>query len=225
MLGALESPSPKAEAALETLCRSYWYPLYAYARRLGHGPHDAQDLTQGFFARIFEKNYLASVSPEKGKFRSFLLVSFNHFLSHERARERAAKRGGGQPLLSLNEEDAEELYAREFVGCASPEKAFERRWAITVLEQAFARLRNEYAIAGKDNLFDQLKPFLGEGAASGDYSAAASKLNMSSNAVAVAVHRLRQKYREAVRLEIGQTVGSPEQIEEEMRHLLAALAG
>ena len=156
-----ESPdAPTAEAALEKLCRAYWLPLYIYVRRLGSSPHDAEDLTQGFFALLLEKNYLRDVAREKGRFRSFLLASLKHFLSHERDRARAAKRGGGKQLLSLDETGAEQLYSLESFSGESPEDAFEKRWAASVLETAFASLREEHVAAGKGKLFEQVRPFL-----------------------------------------------------------------
>src|SRR5437868_2500654 len=159
VIAAGESGSPRAEAALEKLCRTYWYPLYAYVRRQGHGPHDAQDLTQGFFARLLEKNYLGVVEREKGKFRSFLLAALNHFLANERDRMNAAKRGGGKPLISLDD-TAENLFSLEPASNLSPEMTFEKQWATTLLEQAFSRVREEFVAAGKGPLFDRLKGFL-----------------------------------------------------------------
>ena len=224
VLAAQHPSAPKADAALEELCRTYWYPLYAHIRRQGHPHHDAQDLTQEFFARLLEKNYLAAVAPEKGKFRSFLLAALNHFLSHERDRARAAKRGGGKPHIPLDDVTAENLYSMEPATQDSPEEAFERRWAVTVLERAFAAVHEEAIAAGKEQLFGRLKLFVGEGATPGDYSAAAEELGMTPNAVAVAVHRLRQRYREAVRRQVAHTVSNPDEIEDEMRYLSSVLA-
>lgn len=217
-----ENGSPQAEAALEKLCRTYWYPLYAYVRRQGHGPHDAQDLTQGFFARLLEKNYLGAVEREKGKFRSFLLAALNHFLANERDRVNAAKRGGGKALVSLDD-TAENLFSLEPVSNLSPEMTFEKRWATTLLEQAFTRVREEFVAAGKAPMFDRLKIFLADEANPGDYAAVAAELGLTANTVAVSVHRLRQRYRELVRSEIANTVASPNEIEDEMRHLFTVL--
>jgi len=224
VLNAGNAESPHAEAALEKLCRTYWYPLYSFVRRQGHGPDDAQDLTQEFFARLLEKNYLGAVEREKGKFRSFLLGSLKHFLANERVRAEAAKRGGGKELISLDD-TAEDRFKLEPVTNASPEKIFEQRWAVTLLEQAFARLESEFAEAGKSKIFARLKGFLAEGSGSGDYAPIAAEMGMSVNSVAVTVHRLRQRYRELVRAEIANTVSSPAEIDEEMRNLFAALAG
>jgi RNA polymerase sigma-70 factor (ECF subfamily) len=224
VLSAGQSTSPRAEAALEELCRAYWYPLYAYVRRQGHSPHDAQDLTQEFFARLLQKNYLGAVARDKGKFRSFLLVALKHFLANEFDRATALKRGGGQTLISLDEQGAEELYALESPTSISPENAFEKRWAITLLERALAQVRSEFIAAGKGGVFEPLKAFLTDGAGSGNYAPVAVELGMTANAVAVAVCRLRQRYREVVRAEIAHTVAAPEEIEDEMRHLFAVLA-
>jgi DNA-directed RNA polymerase specialized sigma24 family protein len=223
VLAAGQSGSPQAAEALDKLCRTYWYPLYAFVRRQGHGPHDAQDLTQGFFARFLERNYLEAVDREKGKFRSFLLKALNHFLGDERDRANAAKRGGGRVPIPLDEAAAETLYLQDQASNASPETLFEQRWAITLLEQAFSRLREEFALAGKADYFDQIKGFLAEGANSGDYALVAAPLQMTAGAVAVAVHRLRQRYGELVRAEVANTVAAPDEIENEMRHLFAVI--
>ena len=216
--------STQAAEALEKLCRTYWYPLYAYVRRQGNSPHDAQDLTQEFFSRLLARNYLGTVGREKGKFRSFLLAALNHFMADERDRARAAKRGGGKVLISLNEDDAETRYQADMASPLPPDKIFEKRWAITLLEQAFAKLREESVAAGKGERFDRLKVFLQEGTDPGDYAAIGLELGIAANTVAAAVHRLRDRYRELVRAEIAHTVAGPEEIQEEMRHLFAVLA-
>ena len=223
VLTAGQGDSPQTAEALEKLCRTYWYPLYAYVRRQGNSPHDAQDLTQEFFARFLARNYLGAVQREKGKFRSFLLATLNHFLANEWDRANAAKRGGGKDLISLDNEAAETLYGLELVSDLSPEQGFDRRWAVALLEQAFARLREEFVMAGKADYFDQMKVFLAEGASTGDYARVGAPLQMTAGAMAVAVHRLRQRYGEMVRAEVANTVASPEEIEDEMRHLFAAL--
>jgi RNA polymerase sigma factor (sigma-70 family) len=215
----------KGARALEELCRTYWLPLYSYVRREGYGPHDAQDLTQGFFTRLLRMSSLAGVSPEKGKFRTFLKVSLNHFLSDERDHARAGKRGGGQVIISLDETEDEQRYLQ--IPCAdmAPEKVFDRRWALTVMELAFQRLRKEYESSGRQALFEALSPFLSSEVGAGGYDGVALKLGMSPGTVAVAVHRLRQRFRECVRLELAQTVSSNEDLDEELNYLLAALGG
>jgi len=224
VLTAGQTSAPGAAEALEKLCRTYWYPLYAYVRRKGHSPHDAQDLTQEFFARLLARNYLETVGREKGKFRSFLLAALNHFLADERDRALAAKRGGGKVFLSLDEQDAETRYQADVASPLSPDQIYDKRWATTLLEQAFAKLRQESVAAEKGERFDRLKIFLEDGTEPGDYAALGVELGMAANTVAAAVHRLRQRYRELVRAEIANTVASPDEINEEMRHLFAALA-
>jgi RNA polymerase sigma-70 factor (ECF subfamily) len=212
----------QAEKSLEQLCRTYWLPLYAYVRRQGENPHDAQDLTQEFFATLLEKDFLAAVDPKKGRFRSFLLASLKHFLSNQRVRARAQKRGGGQTLLSLDFTGEETHLNFEAADKLTPEILFERRWATTLLEQALARLRQDYASQGKEPIFEQLKMTLTEGRGSMAYAALAASLNMSEAAVKMAVYRLRQRYRECLRAEIAQTVATADEIEDELRHVMGA---
>ena len=216
--------SPRAYAALETLCTNYWYPLYAYVRRQGHGPHDAQDLTQAFFARLLEKNYLADVQREKGRFRSFLLASLKHFLANEWDRERALKRGGGRKLIALDDDSAESRYRLEPKDDLSADKIYERRWALTLLDKVLNTLHAEYEQGGKVEAFEILKPYLSAGRTSVSYALAAEKLGMNEGAVKVAVHRLRKRYRELLRAEIAQTVSTASEIEAEIRYLFAALS-
>lgn len=223
VIAAQRADSTRSQAALAHLCQTYWYPLYAFVRRQGHGPHDAQDLTQEFFARLLEKNYLAVVARERGKFRSFLLAALKHFLANEWNRSRAAKRGGGRELLSLNETDAEGRYLLEPVAETTAEKIFERRWATTLLDLVVNRLREEFALAEKTELYDALKNCLTVESRSVPYAELGARLGMSEGAVKVAVHRLRARYREVLRDEIAQTVSGPGEIEEELRHLFAAL--
>jgi DNA-directed RNA polymerase specialized sigma24 family protein len=223
VLAAKQTNVLKSQAALEQLCRTYWYPLYAYVRRRGNNPHDSQDLTQGFFARLFEDNFLGRVKSDKGKFRSFLLAAMNHFLANEKDRARAVKRGGGREIISLDAEPAEERYKFEPSSDVTAEVLYERRWAQTILECALKRLREEFASAGKAGQFDQLKGFLEGETGSGDYVELAQVLGTTPSALAVSVHRLRQRYQELVRAEIADTVSSPADVEEEMRSLLAAL--
>lgn len=225
VLAAGRKSSPEAAAALERLCCTYWYPLYLYVRRQGKESYDAQDIVQEFFARLLGQNFLENVRPEKGKFRSFLLGAMNHFLANEWHRSRAEKRGGGRAAVHLDAQSSEERYQLEPVSDLTPEKIYERDWALIVLDQALARLHEEFVAVGKAQVFDQLKVFLEVGAKSGDYVPVGKKLHMAGSAVAVAVHRLRQRYRELVRAEIAHTVTSPADIEDEMQHLFAVLSG
>lgn len=224
VLAAGHSDSTHARAALEKLCRTYWQPIYAYVRRQGHGPHDAQDLTQEFFARLLEKRSLADVDRAKGRFRSFLLASLKHFLANERDKARAQKRGGGQTLIPIDAQSAETSCGVDPADPATAEKVFERRWALTVLDHALQRLREEHEREGRENLFEQLKVTLTEASRSVRYAEIAARLEMSEGAVKVAVHRLRQRYRELVRAEITVTVASSGEVEEEIRALFSALA-
>ncbi len=223
VLAAGQQSSPQSANALEQLCRTYWYPLYAYVRRRGVGPDDAQDLTQEFFARMLQQGWLAKASPLKGKFRAFLLTALNHFLANEYRRAQAAKRGGGQKPLSIDQ-DAESRYRLEPVCNLTPEKLYERNWALKLFAQALARLREQYSATGKAPVYGELKQFLSAEPKPGDYAQIAQKLGMSEAGVATAVHRLRQRYTELVRAEIAHTVSTREELEEELRSLLAALA-
>ena len=223
VLAAGGSDPAQQAAALEELCRSYWYPLYAYVRRRGNGPEDAQDLTQEFFARLLEKQWLDGVQKNGSRFRSFLLSALNGFLANEYDRASAVKRGGGRQILSLDAELAEQRYSLEPVTNETPEKIFDRRWALTVLDRALARLKEETAASGKAPQFELLSPFLSREPAVGEYAAISTELAVSSGAVGVSVHRLRQRYRELVRTEISETVAEPAQVDAEMRDLFAAL--
>ena len=223
VLAAGQSADAQASEALEQLCRTYWYPLYAYLRREGHNPTDAQDLTQEFFAGLLARNSLAQVGPEKGKFRSFLLVALRHFLSDQRDRARAMKRGGGAEVLSLDAQAAEERYRLEPVERLDAEKIYERRWAMTLLEQALKRLRDESAAAGKTELFEHLRSFVA-GDSEVTCGEAATELGLSESAVKSAVHRLRERYRAFVREEIAHTVADPAEIEAEIRYLITVMS-
>lgn len=219
VLAAGQSDSPQTTAAMEHLCRDYWLPLYVYARRRGQSVHDAEDLTQEFFSRLLQHNTFARLSREKGRFRSYLLSAFQYFMSGEWDRARAQKRGGGQPLISLDANDAESRYGQEQATDASPERAFDQRWAMTLLEHAMAHLRTEFESAGKAPLFEALKAFLSREAAHEEYASLAAGLNLSPSALAVAVHRLRQRYCELVRSQVAQTVATPTDLEDELRYL------
>jgi RNA polymerase sigma-70 factor (ECF subfamily) len=225
VLAAQDEESPGATDALAQLCQTYWYPLYAYIRRRGHEPHDAQDLTQEFFAQLLEKNILKAVQQERGKFRWFLLSAVKRFLANEWHRAQAAKRGGGQNLVSLDEETAEGRYRYEVADHSSPEKLFDQSWAMTLLEQTQARLQREYVDGGRGQVFDQLKIFLSGDRAPISHAEAGALLGINEGAVKVAVHRLRQRYRDCLREQIAQTVSTPAEVEEEIQQLFAAFSG
>ncbi|NIP28856.1 MAG: sigma-70 family RNA polymerase sigma factor [Phycisphaerae bacterium] len=225
VLAAGKSSSVQHEQALSTLCQTYWFPLYAYLRRGGYSADEAADYTQGFFAQMLAKHYLKKVKRMPGKFRSFLLASLKHFVANERARARAKKRGGGRKVLSFDFENAESQYALEPTDDLSPDKVFEKSWALTVLERTMDRLESELASKNRQKLFDYLKVYLGTEASSVPYSKAAAELDMSEGSVRVAVHRLRRRCRELLRDEIAQTVASDEQIDDEIRGLFAVLTG
>jgi DNA-directed RNA polymerase specialized sigma24 family protein len=220
VLAAGDRGAPQAAEALEKLCRLYWYPLYAYVRRKGYNVHDAEDLTQAFFAHFLDKNYLARASQQRGRFRSFLLTSMQNFLAHEWERARAAKRGGGRTLLSWDEISGESRYALEPASDLSPDNIFEQRCAAMLFQKALSELQREMAAAGNSEQFERLKRFLSAKAQADDYAEAASGLGMTPGAVGVAVHRLRQRYGELVREEIAHTVATPAEVEEEMRYLI-----
>ena len=224
VVSAAQSGSTGAPEALAKLCRTYWYPLYAYVRRRGHGREDAQDLTQEFFARLLEKNWIGVADREKGRFRSFLLTAMNRFLADEWDKARAQKRGGGQVLLSLSFDAAESRLSREPADEVTPEESYQRRWVLTLLEEVLRRLQREYEQEGNGELFAALNPCLiGERTAQ-PYAELSRKLGLSESAVKSAVHRLRGRYRRFLREEIAQTVAAPGEVEEELRNLFAVLA-
>ena len=225
VLAAREGQETQATAALEKLCRTYWYPLYAFLRRQGHSAEDAQDLTQGFFAHLLARDFLKGLSKENGRFRAFLLASLKNFLSDQWDKNRALKRGGGQKLLSLDEAAASERYQLEPADQLSPDRIYERRWALTLLDQAMARLREEFTAAGKADLFDVLRQFQGDELAATTGVEAAARLGMPENTFKSHLHRFRQRYRELLCEEVAQTVATPSEVEEELRHLKAVLAG
>ena len=225
VLTAGQDESPEAAQALAALCETYWYPLYAYVRRRGYGAEDARDLTQGFFAALLEKDYVRDADRERGRFRSFLLVALKRFLSKEWAKEHAQKRGGSRKTLSLDVSDGESRYAHEPSHDWTPERVYERRWALTLLDQVMARLRQRYADDGKGELFDRLKVFLTGGSGAPSHRELAAELGMTPGAVKVAVHRLRRRYRELLRAEVAETVADPKDVRDELQLLLAALQG
>lgn len=217
---AREDDSAVASAALEKLCRAYWYPIYAEIRRRNNSPHDAQDLTQEFFVCLLRRHSFATARREKGRFRSFLLGALDYFLSDQRDRQNAAKRGGGRPLISLDELEAEQRYQEEPVTNETPEKIFDQRWAIALMEQALGRLATEFEQAGKASFFAELKPFLAMETSESGYADPARRLAMTTSAVAVAVHRLRVRYRELIRAEVMETLANPADAEDELKCLL-----
>ncbi len=224
VLAAGRRSSPEASQALAELCRAYWYPLYAYVRRRGQPKEDAEDLTQAFFARLLEKDFLRSAARDKGRFRTFILVAFQRFCANEWDRARAQKRGGGQAIFSLNLDTAERRYHAEPADDLSADRIFERRWALTLIEQTMARLRKEYETAGKTRDFDLLKSFLTADGGDAPYAELAVTLGQNEGALRVAVHRLRKRFRELFRQEIAQTVSDPTEIDGELRHLMNALS-
>jgi RNA polymerase sigma factor (sigma-70 family) len=220
--GADES-SAAADQALTTLCETYWYPLYAFLRGRGRSVEDAQDLTQAFFARVLEKQALRQADPARGRFRSFLLTSLKNFASNEHDRGLTRKRGGGVPLVSLEFESAEGRFQLEPPSHETPDRVFDRRWALTLLDRVISRLKMEMVAAGRDAYFERLKNYLTGDEPQLSYAQTATELGMSEGAVKVAVHRLRRQYRNLLRDEIAQTVSSPDEIDDELRHLWSAV--
>ncbi|MBL9168026.1 MAG: sigma-70 family RNA polymerase sigma factor [Verrucomicrobiales bacterium] len=211
--------------ALENLCRAYWRPLYGFVRRRGYDEHEAKDLTQGFFARLLEKNDVADADASRGKFRTYLLTLLNHFLANEWDKSRRLKRGGGVSVVSLDDADAESRYLLESSPDWSAEKVFDRRWAEAVLEAVFVRFRREVAESGDTERYEVLKPFLLGGEGSQSYADASARLGISETGVRSVVHRFRKRFRELVRAEIAHTVARPEDIDGEIAYLFSALAG
>jgi RNA polymerase sigma-70 factor (ECF subfamily) len=215
-----------AHEALAKLCQTYWYPLYAYVRRRGHSPEDAQDLTQEFFARLLERSWIGRADRQKGRFRSFLLSALNHFLADEWDKARAQKRGGGFKFVPLQFDQAETRYGHEPADqSTTAEQNYERRWALTLLEEVLQRLRAEYISEGHAELFEALHPCLVGDRTAQPYVELGAKLSMSEGAVKSAVHRLRQRYRHLLHDQIAQTVARPGDVEEELKHLFSALSG
>ena len=225
VLTAGRSDTTRARDALGRLCKTYWYPLYAYVRRRGHSAHDAQDLTQEFFARLLERQSLASADPERGRFRSFILTAMNNFLVNEWSKARAKKRGGDGQTFSMDLAAAEERFDLEPADNATPDKIFEKQWALALLNEVLNRLEAEYQRQGKSELFAALKQTLMGSRESQPYEELAAQLDMNEGAIKVAVHRLRKRYRELIRVEIAGTLARTQDIDEEMRHLFRALAG
>jgi RNA polymerase sigma factor (sigma-70 family) len=224
VLAAGDQQSPEATAALERLCQTYWYPLYAYVRRRGYSEHDAEDLTQAFLAHLLERHSFQRVSPAKGKFRSFLLASLSYFLGDQFDRAAAQKRGGGRSMIYFQGHAAEDRFQFEPVDGCSPDKLFERRWALTLLDQVLARLKEEYDSSGKAIQFERLSAYLISNSGSGSYTEAARELNQNENWVKKNVQRMRERYYVLFREEIANTVESPADVDEELRYLCEVLA-
>jgi len=224
VLAAKDKASPDCAQALETLCQTYWYPLYAFIRGSGYSPPDAQDLTQGFFARLLAKDYLRVVEPEKGRFRAFLKMALKRFLAHEWERGRAEKRGGGRACLSFDTAMAEQRFQAEGGDRLGPDQIYDRRWALTLLGEVTARLEREYTAARKASELQQLKPYLTAERGSIPYAELALELQTSEGAARVAVHRLRKRFRELFREVIAETVSGTEEVEEELRHVIGVLS-
>jgi DNA-directed RNA polymerase specialized sigma24 family protein len=222
VLAASDTSSPSADEALARLCQTYWYPLYSFVRRKGNSIVEAEDLTQGFFARFLEKRFLKNVAQEKGKFRSFLLSALSHYMANEWDKSQTLKRGGGSTHVPLDTVQAEDRYSYELASHPGlePGEAFDLSWAETLLAVVLERLRGEFESGGKGDRFAELKPFLLGEPADGEYSAVANRLHLSQQGVKSAVHRLRQRFRELVRMEIGHTVATSAEIDEELRHLI-----
>lgn len=224
VLAAGNNTSATSHDALACLCQTYWYPLYAYVRRRGYTPEDAQDLTQEFFARLLARNWIANADRTKGRFRSFLLGAMNHFLADEWDKARAQKRGGGFAPLPLEFDDAETSFSREPADSVTPEQHFERRWALTLLDTVLKRLQAEYEEDGRGSLFQQLTPCLVGDRTTLPYAVLAQQLGSNEGTIKATVHRLRQRYRQLLRAEIADTVENNAEVEEELRHLFAVLA-
>jgi RNA polymerase sigma factor (sigma-70 family) len=222
VMEAGRADSPRAKAALEKLCQRYWFPLYAFIRRRGHDPHEAEDLTQSFFVHLLANEALTGLDRNKGLFRSFLLTVLTHFLNDQWDRQKAAKRGGGRQIVSWDSLSAEEMYQNEPLESSSPESLFDRHWAFTLVRHALGQLRQEYAAAGKAELYDELAPCLTGAIGPGFYAEAAARLKMSAGAVRVALHRLRRRLGQLLRVEVGRTVRRPEDVEEEIRCLFGS---
>ena len=223
VLAAGQADSPHAAEALQALCHSYWYPLYLYVRRRGYKPEDAQDLTQEFFARLLANDYLTRADPARGKFRTFLLHSLQNFLANDWKSAHRLKRGGGTPCLSLDAADAERRYANEPAAMLTSERAYEKRWAMTLLEGVLANLQQEYAQAGNGRVFEELTDLLWGKDTSLSYAHIGERLGMTEGAARGAMHRLRERFRERLRAEVAHTVADFREVDDELRHLIAVV--
>ena len=220
VVAAGEEGSEQAAAALSRLCQTYWFPVYAFIRKRGHSPEQAQDFTQEFFAVFLEKNYVAKAARDRGRFRAFLMSSVENFLHNQHSRAQAQKRGGGQKLLSLDYDEAEERYRIEPVEESDPATIFEQQWAATLLETVLSRLRDEFSAEGRVGLFEDLQAHLWGDAESIPYSRLAQKSGLTEGNIKLIAHRMRQRYRELLREEIAQTVAMPGEVDDEIRHLM-----
>jgi RNA polymerase sigma-70 factor (ECF subfamily) len=225
VLASAQGDSPQSAAALEELCRAYWYPLYAFVRRQGHSPPDAEDLLQAFFARFLEKRCLNDVDRSKGRFRSFLLAALKHFLANEWDKARAVKRGGQAQFVSLDDGDAETRYWEEPAEAMTPEKLYEQRWVCVLLERVMQRLEHDSDDAGKGQFFEALKPFLIGESHSVGYAELAAQFDVSEAALKMKIQRLRHRYQRLLREEIAHTVATPEEVEDEIRYLFRVVGG
>jgi RNA polymerase sigma factor (sigma-70 family) len=224
VLAAGSAQSPSSASALEQLCRVYWYPLYAFIRRKGHTPHDAQDLTQAFFARLLEKNYVVQADRERGRFRTYLLAALTHFLSDEWNKAQRLKRGGGREIISFDAGSAEDRYRLEPIDQLDASKLYERRWVTTLFENVLARLEEEFRESGKKELFNMLKSSLLAEPNESSYAEIGGRLKLTESTVKQTVHRMRLRYREVFREEIAQTVDGPGEVEDELKHIFAVLS-
>ncbi|MFN9721395.1 MAG: RNA polymerase sigma factor [Planctomycetota bacterium] len=225
ILEAGDRTAPEADQALAELCTAYWLPLYAFARRKGYSRDDAADSTQDFFSRIIERSLLASADPHRGRFRTFLLTLFQRFLANEFEKGQAIKRGGRVALFSMDPHEGEERYAAELTDERTPDRVFEQQWAMTVLHRSVDRLRDEFTQKGKQSFFDECRSFLTGGFGDPVYAEVASRLQMSEGAMRVAVHRLRERFRDLLRQEVARTVGSEQDVDDELIALRKAIAG
>jgi RNA polymerase sigma-70 factor (ECF subfamily) len=224
VVAAGDSHDPDARDAMAQLCRTYWHPIYVYVRRRGADSERALDLTQGFFARLLEKEYVKDVRRERGRFRTFLLTALKGYLANEWDRETALKRGGGQPLLSLDGLEAEQIYKLEPVDDLTPEKLFDRRWTRSLLAQSLGRLGAEMSCRDRSRAFERLSPFL-TGEESTGYREVAVEFGMSESAVKVTVHRMRQRFRAILREDVARTIVDPSKVDDELQHLLMVMSG
>lgn len=224
VLRAADSTAEGSGSALQNLCQSYWYPLYAFVRRSGHSPQDAEDLTQAFFARLLDKNYLASADQEKGRFRTFLIVALKHFLANEFEKQHAVKRGGFSTFVEIDQEHAETLYGNELATDDQPDSLLEKQWAITLIENVMQRLQAEYNESGRGELFGLLRSCITRDHTAMGYAKIAEQLKTTESAIKMAAMRMRERYQLLLREEIGRTVASADDIDDEIRHLFAVFS-